>query len=57
MERRDFLKTVGLGMGVAMLEDSRLAATGKRPNLLYVFPDQFRREAMGFWRQKEFAQI
>jgi arylsulfatase A-like enzyme len=26
----------------------------KRPNLLFIFPDQFRREAMGFWQQDTF---
>ncbi|WOO43015.1 sulfatase [Rubellicoccus peritrichatus] len=27
----------------------------KQPNLLYVFPDQFRREAMGFWQNSEYS--
>lgn len=52
MERRDYLKastagSVLIGMNV-------LAAKRKQPNILYVFPDQMRREAMGFWRKKGF---
>lgn len=55
MKRRDFLKTISAGVGVATLGSKAEAAPRKRPNLLYVFPDQFRREAMGFWRKKEYA--
>ncbi|VGO14052.1 hypothetical protein PDESU_02609 [Pontiella desulfatans] len=50
MERRDYLKTVGVGL--AMLGNSTHAAKKtKQPNLLFVFPDQMRREAMGFWQK------
>ncbi|PKF81662.1 arylsulfatase [Vibrio sp. vnigr-6D03] len=29
----------------------------RRPNLLYVFPDQFRQMAMGFWQQEPFRSL
>lgn len=28
----------------------------QRPNIIYVFPDQFRNDACGFWRQKGFKE-
>lgn len=56
MRRREFVKTLGAGVGVAMLGNPAEAGPRKRPNLLYVFPDQFRREAMGFWQQESYAQ-
>lgn len=55
MQRRDFVKTACLGIGAAMLGNPTLAdTTKKQPNLLFVFPDQMRREAMGFWNTPAF---
>ena len=28
----------------------------QRPNIIYIFPDQFRNDACGFWRQPEFGR-
>ena len=55
MKRRDFLKAIGLG-GAALLPwpgNDPCAGAGrkKRPNLVFVFPDEFRRHAMGFMKQ------
>jgi len=36
------------------LASSLCAQTGKRPNVIYVFPDQFRNSAMQFWNEEEF---
>lgn len=52
MERRQYLKTASLG--ITMLGNSTLAAKKNQPNLLFVFPDQMRREAMGFWSNGKF---
>lgn len=52
MKRRDYL-TITFA-GAAMFGSSILAAKRKQPNLLFVFPDQFRREAMGFWQKGKF---
>ena len=44
-----------------LLPLSSLAAIGcstaqeQKPNIIYVFPDQFRNQAMAFWNQPEFA--
>lgn len=32
------------------------AQTGKRPNVIYIFPDQFRNSAMQFWNEKEYKE-
>jgi arylsulfatase A-like enzyme len=44
-----------MGLGVAALAMPRLAcgadAVAKKPNLLFIFADQFRRQAMGFMNQ------
>lgn len=37
-----------------MLANQTATAKTKQPNLLFVFPDQMRREAMGFWNTPEF---
>jgi arylsulfatase A-like enzyme len=34
-----------------------LAAKRKQPNLLFIFPDQMRREAMGFWSKGKFKGV
>ncbi len=57
MKRREFVKTVSAGVGVALLGSKAVAARHKRPNLLYVFPDQFRREAMGFWQTDKYKGV
>ena len=54
MDRRDFLKAVGvsamsLGLGGCFEGSRRISDKGgKRPNLVIVFPDQMRGQAMGF---------
>ena len=30
-------------------------AQDERPNIIYVFPDQFRNQAMAFWNEPEYA--
>ncbi|MDF7824618.1 sulfatase [Pontiellaceae bacterium B12227] len=52
MKRREYL-TLSCA-GVAMLGNNTLAAKRKQLNLLFVFPDQMRREAMGFWKKGRF---
>ena len=32
------------------------AQATKQPNVIYVFPDQFRNHAMGFWNEKGFKE-
>ncbi len=50
MKRRDFLKTAGgVAAGIAIECDSRAEASRpEHPNLLIVFPDQMRGQALGF---------
>ena len=44
-----------------LLPLSSLAAVGcaasqqQQPNIIYVFPDQFRNQAMAFWNEPEFS--
>lgn len=57
--RRDFLKATtalsAAGLASGLVGDARAESKkdkkGKRPNLVYVFPDQMRRQAMGFMKQ------
>jgi N-acetylglucosamine-6-sulfatase len=58
VNRRDFLKKIGLGGAVLALPGCTNTsqwfagkASGKKPNLLFVFPDQMRRHALGFMNQ------
>jgi arylsulfatase A-like enzyme len=56
MNRRDFIRTaLAASVGLAALRGDESVAdttrTPKRPNLLFVFPDQMRRHAMGFMNQ------
>lgn len=52
MNRRDFLKTVGLGVTALAVPDlACFARSNKRPNLLFVFADQFRKQAVGFMNE------
>ena len=47
--RRNFLKKMGLGVAaLAMPKLTHGANRARKPNLLFVFADQFRRQAMGF---------
>ena len=45
--------------GISLLPEWLAARpkTGKKPNLIYVFPDQMRRQAMGFWKKPEYASL
>lgn len=54
MQRRAFIKTACLGIGATMLAHQTPAQKTKHPNLLFVFPDQMRREAMEFWNTNVF---
>ncbi|MBI4977978.1 MAG: sulfatase [Spirochaetes bacterium] len=50
--RRDFLRQVfTVGAAVAAGGISSMAANKKQPNLLYVFPDEYRRQAIGFMNE------
>ena len=42
-----------MGLTVA---SALIAQTSNHPNIVYVFPDQFRNCAMNFWNEKEFKQ-
>ncbi|MEO0793609.1 MAG: sulfatase [Verrucomicrobiota bacterium] len=62
MNRRTF--TQGLLAGTSYLASKSLLAqigdsspTTKKPNLLYVFPDQMRMHAMGFWKKPGFSHL
>ena len=50
MERRDFLKTTAVGSGVLMTPGflSASVRAGKKPNIIYVFADQWRAQATGY---------
>ena len=32
----------------------QVAEQAEHPNIIYVFPDQYRNQAMGFWNQEDF---
>ncbi|MHC4720571.1 MAG: sulfatase family protein [Planctomycetota bacterium] len=58
MKRRDFLKTVGLTGATLFVpacshavQQPAAGAPAKKPNLLFVFPDQMRKHALGFMNQ------
>lgn len=48
MRRRDYLKTAAGGLVAAIGRPGLAAVPEKRPNLLIVFPDQMRGQALGF---------
>ena len=53
MKRRNFLKTVGVGAGAAIIPEAlggapKGAPARRRPNLVYVFADQWRAQATGY---------
>ena len=52
MSRRAFLQTTTAAAAGMAMSSCRVAGDGdtaaKRPNIVFVFPDQFRRQAMGF---------
>ena len=61
MNRRDFLKLSALTAGACVMGDSLAEAaetmttkTKKTPNLLFIYPDQYRLYSMGFWRKPEY---
>ncbi len=56
MNRRLFMKTVLAG-SVLLAGRTRATANKKKPNLLYVFPDQMRMHAMGFWKKLGFNKL
>jgi len=53
MNRRQFLKTAGLGLVALTIPKLARAADAKPkgPNLLFVMADQFRKHAIGFMNQ------
>ena len=42
------------GLSVAAAPQFAMAAQPDHPNVIYVFPDQFRNHALGFWSQNDF---
>ncbi|VGO18164.1 sulfatase family protein [Pontiella sulfatireligans] len=54
MNRRNYLFTSGMAVGAVSLPGKVAASENKGPNLLFIFPDQMRREAMGFWQKGKF---
>jgi arylsulfatase A-like enzyme len=50
MDRRGFLKKIGLSAAALTIPKLNYGMAGptKRPNLLFVFPDQMRKHALGF---------
>ena len=55
MKRRDLLKSAGVGAASLVLGVPRIRATGlaRKPNLVYVFADQWRAEATGYAGNKD----
>ncbi len=55
MRRRDLLKAAGLGTASLLLgpQRSRAGASPRRPNLVFVFADQWRAEAAGYAGNKD----
>ena len=53
MKRRDFLKTAGAGVLLGSLGCSSVlhGSISKKPNLLFVLTDQWRRQALGFMNE------
>lgn len=55
MDRRDFLKVASLSTASMIckgcLNQRSVTSWNQRPNLVFVFPDQFRVQAMGFMKQ------
>lgn len=47
-------KNILLPLSGAMLAAAG-CATGQKPNIIYVFPDQFRNSAMAFWDEDEYS--
>ena len=36
------------------VKPKQVAEQAEHPNIIYVFPDQYRNQAMGFWNQEGF---
>jgi len=55
ISRRNFLKSsAAVTAGLTLIPQGLLTScmkNGKRPNLLFIFPDQYRKQAMGFMNQ------
>ncbi|VGO18183.1 sulfatase family protein [Pontiella sulfatireligans] len=56
MNRRSFSKSITVGSAF-LAGCSTTVSQEKQPNLLYVFPDQMRMHAMGFWKKPEFNKL
>ena len=52
MKKLWFVLCVGLLPQMMLASGKRIA----RPNIVYVFPDQFRNSAMGIWREEGFSE-
>lgn len=62
MNRREFSKVAAMGSAVGLLQPKLSGGEAKspnskpqsarRPNLLYIFPDQYRLHALGIWSEK-----
>lgn len=44
-----------LGMALPMAVPALAQGPEVKPNIIYIFPDEFRRQAMGFWSRPEYA--
>ena len=49
-----FLPLTGLSLFSAGCAQKQEQKTPEMPNVVYVFPDQYRNMAMGFWNEPEF---
>jgi len=53
LSRRQFIKTIAGGLLASSVAEKLIAKSNspKPPNLIFVFPDQMRGQAMGFMKQ------
>ncbi len=62
LTRREALKRLGLGAGMALAGGTAEAAqralkgTARRPNVLFIFPDQLRRYSAGYWTRDPWSR-
>lgn len=55
--RRDFIAAGGASLVTSVLAkgSKKMPGATKKPNLLFIYADQFRRQSLGFWSKKEYA--
>lgn len=49
--------STSLTVNAGCVKEKSESMTNSRPNVIYIFPDQFRNDACGFWRQNEFKEF